>query len=48
MVDGRNFFDQHVIYNIKTYKNISKVATGQGHDCTTGCLLDCTYLKEMW
>ena len=47
MVDRRNFFDQHVIYNIKTYKNISKVATGQGDDYTTGCLLDYTYLKEM-
>ena len=27
----------------KTYENIRKIATGQGDDCTTGCLLDYTY-----
>ena len=26
---------------IKTYHNIKKIATGQGDDYATGCLLDC-------
>ena len=30
----------------KTYKNIRKIATGQGDDYTTGCLLDYSYFKE--
>ena len=30
----------------KTYKNIRKIALGQGDDYTTGCLLDYTYFKE--
>ena len=25
-----------------------KIATGQGNDCTTGCLLDFTNLKEIY
>ena len=29
-----------------TYDNIQKIATGQGDDCTTGCLLDYDYFKE--
>ena len=31
---------------IKTYKNIRKVAAGQGDDYTTGCLLDYSYFKD--
>ena len=45
-IDGRNFFDQPVNNNIKTYDDIRKIATGQGDDYTTGCLLDYTYFKE--
>ena len=30
----------------KTYENIRKIATGQGDDYTTGCLLDYSYFKE--
>ena len=30
----------------KTYKNIRKIATGQGDDYTIGCLLDYSYFKE--
>ena len=37
--DGRNFFDQPVRNNLITYDNIRKIATGQGDDYTTGCLL---------
>ena len=30
---------------MKTYDNITKIATGQGDDYTTGCLLDYPYFK---
>ena len=46
MIDGRNFFDQPIDSMAKTYENIRKIATGQGDDFTTGCLLDYTYFKE--
>ena len=39
-IDDKNFFDQPVNNDIKTYENIRKIATGQGDDYTTGCLLD--------
>ena len=40
MIDGKNFFNQPINSVAKTYKNIRKIATGQGDDYTTGCLLD--------
>ena len=40
MIDGRNFFDQPIDSMAKIYENITKTATGQGYDYTTGCLLD--------
>ena len=46
MIDGKNFFDQPINSNLKTYENIRKIATGQGDDYTTGCLLDYSYLKD--
>ena len=30
----------------KTYKNIRKIATGQGDNYPTGCLLDYSYFKD--
>ena len=45
MINGRIFFDQTAKYNLRTY-NIWKIATGQGYDYTTGCLLDYPSLKE--
>ena len=30
----------------KTYEKIRKIATGQGDDYTTGCLLDYSYFKD--
>ena len=39
VIDGRNFYDQPVKNNVITYDNIRKIATGQGDDCMTGCLL---------
>ena len=46
MIDGRNIFDQPINSITKTYENFRKIATGQGDDYTTGCLLDYSYLKE--
>ena len=46
MIDGRNFFDQTVKNNLITYDNIRKIATGQGDDYTTGCLLDYNYFNN--
>ena len=40
MINGENIFDQPIKYNKVTYENIRKIATGQGDDYTTGCLLD--------
>ena len=45
-IDDKNFFDQPVNNDIKTYENIRKIATGQGDDYATDCLLDYPYFKE--
>ena len=45
-IDKQNFLDQSVKNNSRTYDSIRKIAIGQGHDYTTGCLLDCNYLKN--
>ena len=42
MIDGKNFFDQPINSESKTYESIRKIATGYGDDYTTGCLLDYT------
>ena len=48
MIDAKNFFDQPV-KNVKvTYKNIIKVATGEGDDYATGCFLDYIYFKNYY
>ena len=47
MIDGKNVFDQPVKNKIM-YENIRKVATGQGDDYTTGCLLDYIYFKNYY
>ena len=46
MIDGKNFFDQPINSDLKTYENIRKIATGQGDDYTNGCLLDYSYFKD--
>ena len=43
MINVENFFDQPI-----TYENIRKIATGQGDDYTTGCLLDYPYFKDSY
>ena len=46
MINGENFFDQIINNNKVAYENIRKIATGQGDDYTTGCLLDYPYFKD--
>ena len=48
MVDGLNFFDQPVKHDLRMHENIQKIATAQGEDYTTGCLLDSNYFKEYY
>ena len=48
MIDGKNFFDQTIKNNKVTYKNIRKIATGQGDDYTAGCLLEYIYVKKYY
>ena len=48
MIDGRNLFDQPVKDNLITYDNVHKIATGQGDDYKTGCLLDYLYFKNYY
>ena len=43
MIDWKNFFDQPVKSDMRTYDSIGKIATGQGDNYTTGCLLDYNY-----
>ena len=48
MINGENFFDQPIKNNKVTYENIRKIATGQGDDNTTGCLLDYSYFMDTY
>ena len=48
MINGENFFDQPIKNNKVTYENMRKIATGQGDDYTTGCLLDYPYFKDIY
>ena len=48
MIDRRSFFDQPIKKDLKTYDNIRKIETGQGHDYTTACLLDYTYFEKYY
>ena len=45
-IDGKNFFDQPINSELKTYENIRKIATGKGNNYTTSCLLDYSYFKD--
>ena len=46
MINGENFFDQPIKNNKVLYDNIRKIAIGQGHDYTTGCLLNYPYFID--
>ena len=46
MIDGKTVFDQPAKKYTGTHENIKKIATGQEHDCKTGCLLDYNHFKK--
>ena len=48
MINRENVFDQPINYNKITYENIREIATGQGDDYTTACLLDYPYFKDIY
>ena len=48
MINGENFFDQPIKNNKVTYESIRKIATGQGDDYTTGCLLNYPCFKDSY
>ena len=48
MIDGKNFLNQPIKNDKITYENIRKIATSQGDDYTTGCLLDYNYFKNYY
>ena len=48
LINGENFFDQPIKNKKVTYDNIRKIATGQGDDYTTGCLLDYPYFTNTY
>ena len=48
MINGVNFFDQPIKNNKVTYENVRKIATGQGDDYTTGCLLNYQYINNAY
>ena len=48
MINGGNVFDQPIKNNKVRYENIRKIATGQGGDYTTGCLLDYSYFMDTY
>ena len=48
IINGKKFYDQQIDSDIKRYKEIRKLTTGQGQDYTTGCLLDYDYIKNRY
>ena len=45
-MDRKNLFGQPVKSSVRAYDNIQKIATGQGDDYFTGCLLDYNYFNN--
>ena len=48
MINGENFFDYLIKNNKITHENIRKIATDQGDDYTSGCLLNSQYIKDYY
>ena len=48
MINRQNFFDQTVWNNLRTYNNIQNIATVQGDDCPTDCLLYYNYFDNYY
>ena len=47
MIDGKNFSDQPIKIDLRTYDNIQKISAGQRDDYTNGCFLDYNYFKNI-
>ena len=48
VINGENFFDQPIKNNKITYDNIREIATCQGDDYTTGCLLNYPHFGDTY
>ena len=48
MINEQKYFDQPVRNNLRTYDSIRKIATTQGDDYTTDCLMEYNYLKNCY
>ena len=48
MIDEKTFLVNQLKHIYKTYDNIQKIATDQGDDYTSGCLLDYNYFKNIY
>ena len=48
MTNGQSFFDKPVKNDLRTFDNIRKIATGQGDDYITDCLLDYNYFTKCY
>ena len=48
MIYVRNFFDQPIKNDLKTYDNFRMISICKGDYCTTGCLLDYPYFKKYY
>ena len=46
IISGKNLYDQTIDSDIKRYKEIRKLKTGQGEDYTTVCLLYYVFIKS--
>ena len=46
IINGKSFYAQVIDPDIKRCKEIRKLTIGQDEDDTTGCLLDCDYVKN--
>ena len=44
----KNFFDQSVKNNLRTYDNIRKITIGQGDVFTTSCILYSNYFNKYY
>ena len=46
IINGKNFYDQAIDFDIKRYEEIRNLTTAQGEDYTTGCLIKYEYIKD--
>ena len=46
IISGKNVYDEPIDFDIKQYKEIKKLKTGQGKDYTPGFSLDYEYIKN--